>query len=141
MSLTNMLTRCGSRFYASRAAFLADANKLVNAAYAYNAPRDGRPPGEQAVPDIAPLADEVMDVLTQFLGANKARLETLEAAIAAERAAADETAGADAAATAAPAAGDAAAAPAVEQPAAGDAPAGDDLDAAMDAALASSGEE
>jgi hypothetical protein len=141
MSLTNMLTRCGSRFYASRAAFLADANKLVNAAYAYNAPRDGRPPGEQAVPDIAPLADEVMDVLTQFLGANKARLETLEAAIAAERAAADETAGADAAAAAAPAAGDAAAAPAVEQPAAGDAPAGDDLDAAMDAALASSGEE
>ena len=78
--------------------------------------------------------------MSQFLSANKARLEELEAAVEKERAAA-EAAGADAPAAPEanePPAGDAAA----EQPAAAAAPpAVDEIDAAMDAALASSGED
>ena len=90
MCLSHMVTRCGARLYASRADLLADVAKLVDAAYAYNAPRDGGPAGEQAVPMYTTLADNLMANVTAFLAANQQQLEELEAAVVAERAAAEQ---------------------------------------------------
>jgi hypothetical protein len=84
MCLSQMVTRCGAHRYASRAELLADVAKLVKAAYAYNAPRDGCPAGEQADPMYAALADDLMANISAFLTAKQQQLEELEAAVKAK---------------------------------------------------------
>jgi hypothetical protein len=60
MCLSVMSQRCASFAYNDQAAFLADAAKIVDCAYAYNRPRDGSAPGEASDPAYPGLADEMM---------------------------------------------------------------------------------
>ena len=80
--LADLQARLGStqakQLYENAAGLLADSRKIVEAAYAYSAPRDGRPPGKHALADLPPAADDLYAELKHQLKQCKAQIRALE---------------------------------------------------------------